>query len=151
MLSAGLRYLALFSSKEETAFYLGQGWGHDSCLWQEASFLIISVWLGNVEELAWLNDGLITFDGNLESYILSLTLSFFTFPNSRMLNSSDWIYLIAIRARWGLVKQAENTCVWEADTKIISHFCWLERENHNYHVFEPILTLSNFLKKLDPC
>lgn len=27
----------------------------------------------------------------------------------------------------------------------------MKRENHNYHVFEPILTLSNFLEKLDPC
>ena len=36
MLSAGPGYLTLLSSKEETAFYLGQGWGNGSCLWWEA-------------------------------------------------------------------------------------------------------------------
>lgn len=74
-----------------------------------------------------------------------------TFYNARIVNSSVSIYLVPIRTRWDLVKQDETTCVWEADMEIMSCVCWLQRKSHNYHVFEPVLALRNFLKKPYPC
>lgn len=136
----------------------------------EEPLLIVNVWLGSILnlrlDLTWLDvSGISDSQGSLKGYIESsntplfkiwaesflVRLVFLHFYHARIVNSSISIYLISIRTRWDLVNQDETTCAWEADTEIMSCVCWLQKKSHNYHVFEPILALSNFLKKPYPC
>ena len=56
-------------------------------------------------------------------------------------------YTLSNRDEMGLVKQAENTCVWEADTKIISHFCWLEMTEPQLSCFWANSRVKKFLEE----
>lgn len=121
--------------------------------------------MGNVKALAWLGTALrannlwwelrmiISKEVVMRQFLKIdqnpfLSLYFSTIQNSTMVNSSIWIYLIAIRTRWGLVRQAESTCVWEADTKIISHFCWLEKTEPQLSCFWASFHIKYFLEDI---
>ena len=56
-------------------------------------------------------------------------------------------YTLSNKDQMGLMKQAENTCIWEADTKIISHFCWLETTEPQLSCFWANSCIKNFLEE----
>lgn len=128
---------------------------------------VVNVWLGSILKLlAWLGDvpGISDSQGSLEGYIETNNVSLFKiwaesflvrlvflhFYNARIVNSSILTYLIPIRTRWCLVKQDETTCVWEADTEIMSCICWLKKKEPQFSCFWANSHIKQFLEETVP-